>query len=327
MSGGVIKNRQVGYWPDLPWEAWQDTCATLHRWMQIAGKIRLMLTPMLNHWWQVAFYITPGGFTTSAIPYQNRVFQIDFDFVAHLVNIRTDQEEEYPIAMKPRTVADFYEETMEALDSLDLSVSIWTTPVEVEDRTPFEQDNHHSSYDREYAERCWRVMLQTDRVMKQFRSGFIGKASPVHFFWGAFDQAVTRFSGRRAPRHPKVPNLAEFVAVEAYSHEVSSCGFWPGAGLGKAAFYAYSYPEPKGFKDYPVLPEEAYYHPDLHEFILPYEAVRTAAAPDEKLLSFFHSAYAAAAELGNWDRTALEHRYQERISEEQVQVSFPPGPQ
>jgi hypothetical protein len=322
----AVKNQSVEHWPELPWEVWQETCTTLHRWVQIVGKIRLTLAPMLNHWWQVTFYVTPRGFTTSAIPYQSRIVQIDFDFLTHLMNIQTDHGEICSIALKPRTVADFYKETMEALNSLGLKASIWTTPVEVEDRTPFEQDNHHSTYDPEYAQRCWRVMVQVDRVMKQFRSDFIGKASPVHFFWGAFDQAVTRFSGRRAPKHPKVPNLAQFVAVEAYSHEVSSCGFWPGAGLGAPAFYAYAYPEPEGFKDYSVFPEEAYYHPDLHEFILPYEAVRTASAPDEKLFSFFQSTYEAAANLSNWDRAALEREYQEKVSKKKVGVSFPPGP-
>jgi hypothetical protein len=321
-----MENRSGGKWPELEWEAWQETCTTLHRWFQIAGKIRLMLEPMLNHWWQVAFYVTPEGFTTSAIPYESRIFQIDFDFLAHRMNIRTDREESRTIELKPRTVADFYEETMQALESLGLKVGIWTTPVEVEDRTPFEKDTHHIAYDPEYVRRFCKVIVQVDRVMKRFRSDFIGKASPVQFFWGAFDHAVTRFSGRRAPKHSKVPNLAEFVVVEAYSHEVSSCGFWPGAGLGMPAFFAYAYPEPQGFKDSAVFPEEAYYHRDLSEFILPYDAVRTAAAPDEKLLSFFQSTYEAAADLGNWDRAAFERGYPGERSKEKLQASFPPGP-
>jgi hypothetical protein len=321
-----VENQSGGEWPELQWEAWQETCTTLHRWFQIVGKIRLMLAPMLNHWWQVTFYVTPGGLTTSAIPCESRIFQIDFDFLGHHMEIRTDGGDRRTIELKPRTVADFYEETMEALGSLGLKVGIWTTPVEVEDRTPFEQDTHHAAYDPEYALRFRRVIVQVDRVMKRFRSDFIGKASPVHFFWGAFDHAVTRFSGRRAPRHAKVPNLAGFVAVEAYSHEVSSCGFWPGAGLGMPAFYAYAYPEPEGFEDAAVFPEEAYYHRGLSEFILPYDAVRTAASPDEKLISFFQSTYEAAADLGNWDRAALERGYPGEKSEEKVQASFPPGP-
>jgi hypothetical protein len=203
-------------------------------------------------------------------------------------------------------VANFYQETMAALRSLGIEVNIWTTPVEVEDRTPFEQDHHHAAYDPEYAQRAWRILLQTTRVLTDFRSRFTGKVSPVHFFWGAFDLAVTRFSGRPAPRHAGAPHLAKFVAQEAYSHEVSSCGFWPGAGLGMPAFYAYAYPEPPGFKDAPVEPEGAFYHPELREFLLPYDMVRTATSPDAALMGFAQSTYEAAAILGKWDRAALE---------------------
>jgi hypothetical protein len=261
---------------------------------------------MLNHWWQVPLYVTTRGLTTSPIPYGSRAFQIDFDFFTSDMHILTDTGEDRAIALRPRSVADFYRATMETLKSLGIEVSIWTTPVEVEERIPFELDTGHATYDLRYARSCWRVMAQADRIMKQFGSGFIGKVSPVHFFWGSFDLAVTRFSGRRAPVHGPVPNLAHFVVAEAYSHEVSSCGFWPGAGLGEPAFYAYAYPEPEGFDRYPVQPDEAYYHPDLREFILPYDAVRTAQSPDETLLSFFESTYEAAANLGKWDRAFLE---------------------
>jgi hypothetical protein len=244
------------------------------------------------------------------------------------MNILTNTGEERALVLDPRTVADFYRETITALGSLGIEVSIWTTPVEVEDRTPFELDTSHAAYDPDSVRRFWKALLQVDRVMKRFRSEFIGKSSPVHFFWGAFDHAVTRFSGRMAPEHPGVPNVARFVMVEAYSHEVSSCGFWPGAGIGMPAFYAYAYPEPEGFKEYEVRPEEAFYYEELREFVLPYDQVRTAHSPDEKLLSFFQSTYEAAADLGNWDRSALERPIpRERPAEESDAVAFPPGPE
>lgn len=318
--------RKEDVWPDLPWETWQETCTSLHRWTQIVGKIRLKLAPLVNHWWQVPLYVTPRGLTTSAIPYSSRIFQVDFDFLSHQMNILMDDGETRSLNLTSRSVADFYEETMQALKSLGVEVKIWTTPVEVEDRTPFERDFRRAPYDPEYVGRFWKALVQIDRVMKQFRSLFIGKVSPVHFFWGAFDHAVTRFSGRRAPEHPGVPNVARFVMVEAYSHEVSSCGFWPGAGLGMPAFYAYAYPEPHEFRSYGVEPSEAYYHDGLREFILPYEAVRKAASPDEKLLSFFQSTYEAAAELGHWNRLELERDYRRAAPGEEVMVSFPPGP-
>jgi len=293
-------------WPELPLQAWQDTCSTLHMWTQIVGKIKLRLAPMINHWWQVALYVTARGLTTSPLPSRKMYFQIDFDFIDHEMRIITDSGRSRSIELKPRSVADFYNATMEALGSLGIEASIWTTPVEVPERTPFNLDTAHSSYDPEYAQRHWRVLVQVDRVLKKFRSQFIGKVSPVHFFWGAFDMAVTRFSGRRAPEHQGVPNVGRSVMVEAYSHEVSSCGFWPGAGLGEPAFYAYAYPEPGGFKEYAVKPREAYYNTDWGEFILPYEAVRTAESPDETLLAFLQSTYEAAAVSGKWDRTSLE---------------------
>jgi hypothetical protein len=275
-------------------------------WTQIVGKIRLALAPMVCHWWEVTLYVTPRGLTTSPIPYGTRVFQIDFDFLDHKLVIQTAEGETRSLALAPRSVADFYQETMATLRSLGIEVNIWTTPVEVEDRTPFEQDHHHAAYDPEYAQRCWRILLQADRVLTDFRARFSGKVSPVHFFWGAFDLAVTRFSGRPAPKHPGAPNVAKFVGHEAYSHEVSSCGFWPGAGLGMPAFYAYAYPEPQEFKDAPVEPEGAFYHPELREFLLPYDMVRTATSPDAALMAFAQSTYEAAATFGKWDRAALE---------------------
>ena len=293
-------------WPSLPLSAWQDTYATLHMWTQIIGKIRLALAPMVCHWWHVTMYATPRGLTTSPIPYGTRVFQIDFDFLDHELRIETADGDRRAFALAPRSVAEFYREVLAALQSLGIEVRIWTTPVEVEDRTPFEQDRTHASYDPDYAQRCWRIMLQATRVLTDFRSRFIGKVSPVHFFWGAFDLAVTRFSGRSAPPHPGAPNLARFVAREAYSQEVSSCGFWPGFGLGMPAFYAYAYPEPEGFKTYPVQPKDAFYSDQLKEFLLPYDAVRTANSPDQVLLSFLQSTYEAASNLGHWDRAALE---------------------
>jgi hypothetical protein len=293
--------------------------------MQIIGKIRLKLAPMVNHWWQVPLYVTPRGLTTSAIPFQSHIFQIDFDFLSHLMHILSDDGGARGLKLTSRTVADFYGEAMEALRSLGVNVKIWTTPVEVWDRTPFEQDISHATYDPEYAIRFWKALVQIDRVMKQFRSRFIGKVSPVHFFWGAFDHAVTRFSGRRAPEHPGGPNVGRSVMVEAYSHEVSSCGFWPGEGLGAPAFYAYAYPEPSGFREYAVEPSGAYYHDTLREFILPYDEVRNSRSPDEKLLSFFQSTYEAAAEPANWDRPSLERDFG-KLGPKDKGVSFPPGP-
>ena len=297
-------------WPELPLADWKDTYETLHMWTQIVGKIRLALTPLVNHWWNVTMYVTPRGLTTSAIPYNGRFLQIDFDFIAHLLLIETTDGSTKTIALRPRSVAEFYQETIAALESLGMPVTIWTTPVEVPDRTPFEKDQKHSAYDPEYAQRVWRILAQASRVLTEFRSRFTGKVSPVHFFWGAFDLAVTRFSGRTAPSHPGVPNCGLFVMVEAYSHEVSSCGFWPGSGglIDEPAFYGYAYPEPRGFKDYPIQPPEAFYHTGISEFLLPYDVVRTAESPDEVLLSFLQSTYEAAATCANWDRRALERR-------------------
>jgi Family of unknown function (DUF5996) len=294
-------------WPELPLTEWKDTYETLHMWTQIVGKIRLKLTPTQNHWWNCTLYVTPRGLTTSAIPYKGRDFRIDFDFIAHQLVIETADGSTKTIALRPRSVADFYEETMSALASLGLLVTIWTTPVEVQDRIPFEKDQKHAAYDPEHADRLRRILVQANRVLLEFRSRFTGKVSPVHFFWGGFDLAVTRFSGRTAPEHPGAPNCARFVMVEAYSHEVSSCGFWPGgAPVNEPVFYAYAYPEPQGFKDYPIQPQEAFYHKEMREFVLPYDVVCAAKSPDEVLLSFLQSSYEAAATSANWDRRALE---------------------
>jgi hypothetical protein len=296
-------------WPELPLAEWKDTYATLHMWTQIVGKIRLALTPLVNHWWNSTLYVTPRGLTTSAMFYKGRLFQINFDFIAHLLLIEANDGSSKSIALRPRSVAEFYHEMMAALGSLGMPLIIWTTPVEVSDRTPFEQDQKHAAYDPEYVQRFWGILAQASRVFTEFRSRFTGKVSPVHFFWGAFDLAVTRFSGRPAPSHPGVQNCPRFVMVEAYSHEVSSCGFWPGGEpINEPVFYAYAYPEPQGFKDYPIQPAEAFYHTAMSEFLLPYDAVRTAKSPDEVLLSFLQSTYEAEATRANWDRHILERQ-------------------
>jgi hypothetical protein len=293
-------------WPDLPLDVWRETYETLHRWMQIVGKIRLALTPVAPHCWQVPLYITARGLTTSPIPYGRQIFQIDFDFIDHKLRIETSQGTGRSFQLLPRSVAAFYSELMGHLHLLGIDVTIWTVPVEMEVRTPFEQDVQPRAYDPEYARRFWEVLVQVDRVLKTFRSRFAGKVSPVHFFWGGFDMAVTRFSGRRAPEHPGAPNVARSVMRDAYSHEVSSCGFWPGVGLGILSFYAYAYPEPAGFPEYPIQPSAAYYNTTLREILLPYDVVRASSTPDETLLAFLQSTYEAAAILGQWDRAALE---------------------
>ncbi|HET6382655.1 MAG TPA: DUF5996 family protein [Armatimonadota bacterium] len=295
-------------WPALPLDEWKDTCETLQLWTQIVGKIRLVTTPPINHSWNVTLYVTSRGLTTGPMPHDLRTFEIEFDFVDHRLAIQTSDGDVRSIPLRPISVADFYQELMEALRSMDLEVRINTKPNEIVEVIPFEDDHTHRSYDPVYANRFWQVLAQSNRVLTQFRSRFIGKCSPVHFFWGSFDLAVSRFSGRRAPEHPGgVPNLPDRVAREAYSHEVSSVGFWPGGGaLLEPAFYSYAYPEPAGFKEAPIQPAGAYYHPTLHEFVLPYELVRQAQNPDEALLQFAQSAYDAAANLGKWDRAALE---------------------
>jgi len=295
-------------WPELPYAAWRDTCATLHLWTQVVGKVRLAQAPWVNHSWQSALYVTPRGLSTSPIPYGSRLFELEFDFRRHVLTVSTSDGEMREIGLYPRTVADFYAEVMAVLADLGLAVRIHEMPNEIADAVPFSADHDHAAYDPEYAERHWRVLMQVDRVFTLFRSAFIGKSSPVHFFWGSFDMAVTRFSGRPAPLHPGgVPNLPDAVAQEAYSHEVSSAGFWPGSpGVEQAMFYAYAYPEPDGYAQAAVEPAEAHYNDALKEFVLPYDAVRTAPDPDQALLSFLQSTYEAAANAADWDRKALE---------------------
>jgi hypothetical protein len=298
------------FWPSLPLGAWRETYATLHRWTQVVGKVQLALAPPVNHWWHSTFNLTARGLVTSPLSHGRRVFQIDFDFVDHRLNVVSDDGASRSLPLEPCSVADFHARVMAELRDLGLETRIWTMPVELEAPVPFEDDHAHASYDAEYANRAWRILLQTDRVLRSFRGGFLGKASPVHFFWGAFDLALTYFSGRPAPVHPGgVPHLADHVVREAYSHECASMGFWPGGGaMPEPAFYAYAYPEPEGYREHPLLPEQASYHPDLREYVLPYEAVRTAPDPDATLLAFLRSTYAAAASLGGWDRDALERR-------------------
>jgi hypothetical protein len=295
-------------WPPLPLEAWSDTCATLHLWTQIVGKIRLVQSPWINHSWHVTLYVTARGLTTSPVPYGTRTFQVEFDFVAHRLILESSDGGVGGFALEPQSVATFYRRLIDEMAKLQLHVDIHKRPNEVPDPTRFDRDETHRAYDREYANRFWRVLVQSDRVFKVFRARFIGKCSPVHFFWGAPDLAVTRFSGRRAPEHPGgIPNLPDRVTREAYSHEVSSCGFWPGGGpVPHAAFYSYAYPEPAGFAQAAVRPAAAAYHPDLHEFLLPYDVVREADSPDDTLLEFLQSTYEAAANLAKWDRSALE---------------------
>ena len=290
-------------WPALPWEEWSDTAATLHMWMQIVGKTRLILTPLENHWWNVPLYVTPRGFTTSAIPYGDRLFDIEFDFLDHRLHVRDSAGNNKSLELRPQSVAAFYAEYLALLRSLDIDVKINPNPVEISDPIPFAQDVQHASYDRERANRYWRILRSCDRVFKIFRARFQGKSSPVHFFWGSFDLAVTRFSGRPAPPRPG----ADAITREAYSHEVISGGFWPGnGGYGAPAFYAYASPEPAGLANAPIRPAQAHYDPKLNEFILKYDDVRAAASPDEAILDFLQSTYEAAAKLAAWDRAALD---------------------
>lgn len=294
-------------WPALPFSEWKETCATLHMWTQIIGKIRLAVSPWINHSWHVTLYLTARGLTTSPMPSGSRIFQIDFDFIDHQLRIETGEGTRRNIALAPKSVARFYGEVMNALRELDLPISINVTPNEVDPAIPFDQNDKNASYDAEHANRFWRVLLQSDRVFKEFRAEFCGKCSPVHFFWGSFDLAVTRFSGRPAPPHPGgVPHLPDAVAREAYSQEVSSLGFWPGNALmPEAIFYSYAYPAPSGFSEARVKPEAAGFNTQLKEFVLPYEAVRQAPDPDQALLDFAHSTYEAAATLAKWDRVGL----------------------
>ncbi|GAB3279391.1 DUF5996 family protein [Parasphingorhabdus pacifica] len=300
------RHETLGAWPALRVDDWTATRDTLHMWTQIVGKIRLAQAPKVNHWWQVPLYVTPRGLTTSSIPHSSRLFDIEFDFCEHQLHIRSSNGESRRIALEPRSVADLYQAVMTALRALDLDVPIWTAPREVERAIPFDEDTEHASYDPDQVHRFWGQLLATHRVMTEFRARFIGKVSPVHFFWGAMDLATTRFSGRTAPPHPGgVPNCGDHVMIEGYSHELSSCGFWPG-GTAEGTFYSYAYPEPDGYRDYPVTPQAAYYDAEVGEFLLPYEAVRTAANPERTLLEFLQSSYAAAADLAGWDRPSVE---------------------
>jgi hypothetical protein len=304
---GSTKQR-LEAWPRLPLAEWSDTLDTLRRWVQLAGKTRLSLAPQVNHWWHVTLYVTARGLSTSPMPYGERRIEVEFDFVDHNLVVRTSDGQTRALALVPRSVADFCREYTAVFESLDLHVPIRPVPVELEDVTRLTDDEAHRCYDREYAARCWEVLSQAHCIMQSFRGRFVGKCSPVHFFWGAFDLACTRFSGRRAPVHPGgVPHLADWVVREAYSHECISAGWWPGGGaVPEPAFYSYAYPEPPGFADTRVRPDAAYYSRDLHEFILPYEAVRTFSDPARMVLEFLQSTYEAGADLAGWDRRALE---------------------
>jgi len=294
-------------WPSLSYASWRDTAATLHLWTQIVGKVRLALTPWLNHGWQVPLYVTARGLGTSPIPFECESFEIDFDFITHGLIVRTSTGVERTLRLEPQAVADFYRRLTDLLTDIGIEVRICAIPNEVPNPIPFAEDRLHASYDADAAHAFWRVLLQADRLFKLFRSGFLGKSSPVHFFWGSFDLAVSRFSGRRAPLHPAgVPGLPDAVAREAYSHEVSSAGFWPGhAAFPRAAFYSYVYPEPQSFRGRQVT-QGAYFDQTLGEFILPYDELRASADPEDMLLDFLSSTYVAAAETGHWDRAALE---------------------
>lgn len=295
-------------WPILRFSEWQDTLATLHMWTQVVGKIRLAQTPLVNHWWNVPLYVSARGLTTSAMPYEDRIFEIEFDFIDHKLRIDCSDGAAQTLALRPQTVADFYAEVMSALRELGIEIKIWTVPVEIPDPIRFEKDTVHAAYDAEYANRFWRALVKMDDVLKEFRARFIGKVSPVHFFWGSFDMAVTRFSGRPAPPREG----ADLITREAYSHEVISHGFWPGNKDMEAAFYSYTTPEPAGLADTTsegkIRPAETFYSADMKEFFLPYDTVRNSASPETTLMDFCQTTYEAGANLAGWDRTALERQ-------------------
>jgi hypothetical protein len=294
-------------WPRLPWQDWRPTITTLHMWSQVIGKVKMAVAPPLNHWWHVTLFVTSRGLTTSAIPYDHREFEVDLDFVDHALRVTDTDGGAFTMALEPMSVARFHRRFMDGLRDLGIDVRIWPHPVEVADAIPFESDEQHASYDAEHAHLFWRGLLQADRVMKAFQSGFVGKASPVHFFWGSFDLAAARYSGRPAPLHPGgAPNCPDWVMEEAYSREECSIGWWPSSDPPGPAFYAYVYPEPAGYDTTPVRPAGAFYDTGLGEFMLPYDAVRDAADPDAALLDFFRSTYEAGADLGGWDRALLE---------------------
>lgn len=295
-------------WPELRWSDWSESAQTLQLWTQVVGKIRMAKAPPVNHWWHVTLYVTTRGLGTSPIPDGKRTFAIDFDFVEHRLRVTCSDGTETGFALEPMSVAAFHAKTLEAVRSLGVEVTIRTLPSEVENPIPFERDEQHAAYDAAAVNRFWQALVQADRVFTAFRSRFLGKVSPVHFFWGGPDLAVTRFSGRLAPEHPGVPILPDWVTREAYSHEVSSAGFWPGGPTMEAMFYSYAYAQPEGFPAAKVRPEAAFFSKDFGEFILPYEAVRTSASPDDTLMEFLQSTYEAAAELAGWDRKALERQ-------------------
>jgi hypothetical protein len=301
-----LKTDSGAVWPPLPQSAWNETCVTLQLWMQIVGKIRLALMPPINHTWSVTLYPSVRGLTTSIMPYGTRTLQIDFDFIHHELQFETSEGRSSTILLRPMTVAMFYEKVMAALNDIGTPVHIWPVPVEIAQPIPFEQDHTHQAYDPEYAQRFWSILLQTTRVFTIFRARFIGKVSQIHLFWGALDLACTRFSGRTAPPHPGVAGLPDRVTRDAYSHEVSSCGFWPGAPGIEPLFYSYAYPEPPGYRASPVAPAQAIFDSKMGEFVLPYEAMRRSADPDSALLQFLQSTYEAAANCGGWDRAGLE---------------------
>jgi hypothetical protein len=293
-------------WPELKFSEWQDTLATLHMWTQVVGKIRLEQTPLVNHWWNVPLYVSPRGLTTSAMPYEERIFEIEFDFIDHQLPIKCSDGSTTTLPLRPQSVADFYAEVMSALRNLGMEINIWTMPVEIPNPVRFEEDTMHASYDSEYANRFWRALVKMDDVLKEFRSRFIGKVSPVHFFWGSFDLAVTRFSGRPAPPREG----ADLITREAYSHEVISHGWWPGSKDMEAAFYSYTTPEPAGLSDVisqgKILPAQTFYSLEMKEFFLLYDDVRTSSSPEKALMDFCQTTYEAGANLAGWDRAALE---------------------
>jgi hypothetical protein len=305
-----VERKELGLpgevWPALPHAAWSESCATLQLWMQIVGKIRLELMPAINHCWGVTLYPTVRGVTTAPMPRGTRMLQIDFDFVEHQLVLQTDDGGRKTFPLKAMTVAAFYAGVMDALEGLGTPVHIWHMPQEIANAIPFEQDEVHRAYDPEYVQRFWRILLQTSRVFTEFRARFTGKVSPVHLFWGALDLACTRFSGRTAPEHPSMAGLPDRVTRDAYSHEVSSCGFWPGAPGMEAFFYSYAYPEPPGYKESKIGPAKASFNATMSEFIFPYDDMRTSADPDAALLEFLQSTYEAAANCAHWDRAALE---------------------
>jgi hypothetical protein len=304
VGGGV--GGLVSPWPHLTLSEWADTRDTLHLWTQVVGKVCLAVQPMVNHWWQVAFRVSARGLTTPLLHVDGRGLELEFDFVDQVLALRSTDGQSGHVRLEPRSVADFYKATMSVLDDLGVQLNILARPVEIPEVIPFPEDERHSAYDGASAQRFWLALVQAERVMSRFRARFVGKASPVHFFWGAADLAASRFSGRRAPKHPGgVPNCADWVQEMAYSHEVSSCGFWPG-GSDEGSFYSYAYPRPDGYANWPVTPEAAFYDESLGEFLLPYRAVRTARDPESTLLGFFQSTYEAVAELAGWDRAALE---------------------